>query len=632
MSEQAKKIIYSGVTKIIAVALFALCCGAIVISCCKVFGIMRIYDYYEDDEFEYTQSIQYDMTRAVTTLMQAIVNDENGNDEVQRRMADLHADYYAECGEKVYTNAPELSAFPLDGYYYYAIRENAYWKAGGITSIYFSMDEAPSSDCRIYVRLQDDYVNKCKQEWIEAKEEFKNGMITISLFFAVGILFFIYLLFVSGKRADDEDIHFMAIDRLPTEINAAGLIVSLIGVMLVMVFLDESVAWNEVDYNIVLPIGMIISAGSLLQLAFLMSLVRTFKSGKLIKKSIMYRILKIFYNKFGNIFSVMKSSTFTKTSVFYTAALFIYVMISIFMMFATHSIIPTVIMLAAAFLYVLKSLKSADEILKGISELKRGNTNYKIPEQKGIFSEVAEAVNSVGEGMTNAVQVQLKSERMKSELITNVSHDLKTPLTSIINYSDLLCKEKLQPEKANEYADIIRNKSEHLKKITSDLFDISKVQSGSVVVKEEEIDAMLLINQTMGELDGEIKKSDLEFVVKADDNCISIGDGEKLSRVFENIIANAVKYSLKGSRVYVSVRNTENSVEIEVKNIASYRMDFDDSEITERFVRGDSSRTTEGSGLGLAIAKSYTEACGGTFRIVTDGDLFKCMIGLKKGK
>ena len=120
--------------------------------------------------------------------------------------------------------------------------------------------------------------------------------------------------------------------------------------------------------------------------------------------------------------------------------------------------------------------------------------------------------------------------------------------------------------------------------------------------------------------------------MKADDNCISIGDGEKLSRVFENIIANAVKYSLKGSRVYVSVRNTENSVEIEVKNIASYRMDFDDSEITERYVRGASSRTTEGSGLGLAIAKSYTEACGGTFRIVTDGDLFKCMIGLKKGK
>lgn len=620
----SKKITYSGITKLIAVILFAAFFGIAVITACDV---AEALDYYNPGaSFEEFMSDDYMLTRTVSRLMRSAA--ENSAVEAGQLAEAGNVGYYAEYGGNVYTNAQELSSFPLDGYYYYAVRENGKWNAGGVVTMYFDGEDAPDEDCRIYVRLNDDYVRDCEKKWNEEKNNFKDGMTVLAIVAAAALVMLIYLLFVCGRRAGEDEICFMAIDRLPTEVLILFAALSVFFGAMVILSMAAEVINNGDMLNI--PAGVLSSAVSLLPLTFFMSLVRLFKAGALVKKSLICRFVGYIRKKFDDICSLAKSSVFIKTAVFFTSMLFLYVLASILVMFLTENVIFAIIMLAAAFVYVLCNLKNADEILKGISELKGGNTNYKIPKLGGVFETVAEEVNSIGDGITNAVQTQLKSERMKSELITNVSHDLKTPLTAIINYADLLCKEKLVPEKANEYADIIRSKSEHLKKITSDLFDISKVRSGSAEVKREAIDAMLLIKQTMGELDGEIKKSNLEFIVNAEEDCTAIGDGEKLSRVFENIISNAIKYSMKGSRVYISVKNSEKSVDIEVKNIASYRMDFDDSEITERFVRGDSSRSAEGSGLGLAIAKSYTEACGGTFRIVTDGDLFKCVIGLVK--
>ena len=216
---------------------------------------------------------------------------------------------------------------------------------------------------------------------------------------------------------------------------------------------------------------------------------------------------------------------------------------------------------------------------------------------------------------------------MKSELITNVSHDLKTPLTSIINYADLLSKETLTPPEANDYVKIIKQKGERLKQLTNDLFDISKVQSGNEEFKIEDIDICLLINQTMAELNERIQQSGLVFKVSSEDKEMFIhADGRKMSRVFENLIINCVKYAMKNTRVYINISYAESDVTVEIKNIAGYEMDFDETEISERFVRGDSSRSTEGSGLGLAIVKSYVEACGGCVEIKKDGDLFKVIL------
>ena len=238
---------------------------------------------------------------------------------------------------------------------------------------------------------------------------------------------------------------------------------------------------------------------------------------------------------------------------------------------------------------------------------------------------MAEDLGSLGDGMQAALQNEVRAERMKSELITNVSHDLKTPLTSILSYSDLLSQLELTPEEANDYAKIIHQKSLRLKNLTSDLFDISKVQSGVEQMVCERLDAVTLVRQALAEQ--EAQNSGLVLKVTLPERELPIwADGRKMSRVLENLIGNCVKYAMKGTRVFVSLDERDGKAVFEVKNTANYEMDFAADEITERFVRGDAARSTEGSGLGLAIAKSYTEACGGTFEVEVDGDQFKVRI------
>ena len=210
---------------------------------------------------------------------------------------------------------------------------------------------------------------------------------------------------------------------------------------------------------------------------------------------------------------------------------------------------------------------------------------------------------------------------MKIELVTNVSHDLKTPLTSIISYIDLLSAEELTPE-AMDYVRIIAEKSDRLKSMVADLFDLAKATSRTDI-NAEAIDAVILTSQVLGDLEDKIEKSGRE--IRTDikiESAPIMAEGKKLYRVFQNLIDNALKYSMPGTRIYIILRKEWNNCVIMVKNIASYEMNFTPDEITERFTRGDEARSTEGNGLGLSIAKSFTEACGGTFRIIIDGDVF----------
>ncbi|MBP3361612.1 MAG: HAMP domain-containing histidine kinase [Clostridia bacterium] len=275
--------------------------------------------------------------------------------------------------------------------------------------------------------------------------------------------------------------------------------------------------------------------------------------------------------------------------------------------------------------------KDIDEINKGAEEIRKGNLQYKIGELKsGDIKKIAENINEIGDGLEKSVSEKLRAERLKTELITNVSHDLKTPLTSIISYTELLSNMEELPEEAKDYIWIIAKKSERLKNLTQDLFEVSKVQSGNEILVFEKLDAATLINQALGEHDNEIKKSELVFRVKTAKDLFISADGRKMSRVLGNLIDNALKYAMKNTRVFISAYEKDNEVIMEIKNTSEYPMDFDAEEITGRFVRGDKSRTDGGSGLGLAIAKSYTEACGGRFDIVIDGDLFKAVIRFDK--
>ena len=230
-------------------------------------------------------------------------------------------------------------------------------------------------------------------------------------------------------------------------------------------------------------------------------------------------------------------------------------------------------------------------------------------------------------GLENAVNDMLKSEKMKTELVTNVSHDIRTPLTSILNYSDLLRKEGVQSGNAEKYVDIIYGKAQRLKVLTDDLFEVSKATSGNLTVHLDKIEVFSLIEQMLGEHDDRIKEHHLDFIVSKDAEKYYVqADGRHFSRVFENIFSNIFKYALDHSRVYIDLKEREGKTMIEVKNISKYPLNIDADTLMQRFTRGDSARSTEGSGLGLAIASSLMKIQKGELRLKIDGDLFKVII------
>lgn len=279
---------------------------------------------------------------------------------------------------------------------------------------------------------------------------------------------------------------------------------------------------------------------------------------------------------------------------------------------------------AALFYFSTKFLQNLSYIQAYTGKLAEGRFDLQAAEEVGVFSPVAKNLNSIKEGFKIAVEKEMRSQNMKTELISNVSHDLKTPLTSIINYSDLLQKEGVGEKEKQEYINIIHKKSQRLKVLIEDLFEASKASSGNISIQREELNIISLLQQTLGELEEKIEKSRLDFRLDLPkEPVICCIDGRRTYRIFSNIIGNITKYAMEGTRVYIDARASEGEVRFVFKNISNYEMNFNSQEITERFRRGDESRNTEGSGLGLAIAKSLIELQGGRIEIEVDGDLFK---------
>ena len=270
-------------------------------------------------------------------------------------------------------------------------------------------------------------------------------------------------------------------------------------------------------------------------------------------------------------------------------------------------------------------------LMDQIERMKSGDLDTKLSvNSDSVIYDAVENLNDLQEGMNLAVSEKLKSERLKIDLITNMSHDLKTPLTSIASYVDLLAKEDL-PAHAKDYVSILSQKTERLKSVIEDLFDLSKATSDNLPLDMKEIDLCRLIEQSLADMEELIEDSGIPFKVNRPDAPVLItNDGAKLSRVLQNLFSNAVKYSLPGTRVFVNLQVIDNEAVVTIKNTANYEMNFEEEDILERFARGDASRTTEGSGLGLSIAKSYTEVCGGKFAISIDGDQFIAEVRLPK--
>lgn len=269
-------------------------------------------------------------------------------------------------------------------------------------------------------------------------------------------------------------------------------------------------------------------------------------------------------------------------------------------------------------------------VKEGIHELKNGNSDYRIPlEGEGEMERLAAEVNEIAGARQLAVEKELKSQRLKTDLISNVSHDLKTPLTSMVTYVDLLKKEGLNSENAPEYLRILDEKTNRLQKLSVDLFEAAKASSGDIPVDMTDVDAGQILSQALAELESNLREADLRVIFnrKIEDALVR-ADGRLLWRVLENVLVNASKYAVPGSRVYIDLYRERGRVFIEVKNISREPLNIDPEELMERFKRGDDSRSTEGSGLGLAIASDLMRLMGGNFRIVIDGDLFKAVVEL----
>ncbi|MGG2468282.1 histidine kinase dimerization/phospho-acceptor domain-containing protein [Paraclostridium bifermentans] len=277
-----------------------------------------------------------------------------------------------------------------------------------------------------------------------------------------------------------------------------------------------------------------------------------------------------------------------------------------------------------AILVIIDKVKKIEKIRNGISEIKDGNIEYKIEIKKdSLFNDIVCDINEMGQTINVAVEERLKSERMKNELITNVSHDLKTPLTAMINYISLMKNEDIQPDYIKDYIQVLDKRSQRLKALIEDLFEASKIGSNNIELDIEKTDINQLLTQTLVEMEEYIDESKLEFIVNTPDHEVYIlADGKKTFRVFENIISNILKYSLEGTRVYLDLEEIDDKVYISFKNVSKYKLNFNPDEITERFTRGDLSRNTEGSGLGLAIAKGFVEAQYGNLKVDIIGDLF----------
>lgn len=414
----------------------------------------------------------------------------------------------------------------------------------------------------------------------------------------------IYLVISVGYKRGKEGIDLNDIDKIPIEI-LISIILAVIGLIVILV--DNFYGTQTIYYKLYL--SAIITEYLLIYVLFMIgmtSIIKRIKAKTIIKNSITYRVLRIC----KKIFIKLKKGldTFTERlnvtwKIIGYSLIYLFTMILMFTIFDGASGIAIFIDIGITvyiFYQIIQRINCFKKIEEMLKEIYEGNNKERLDEKRFTkeFKQTVNYINDISNGFENAVEEGIKSERLKTELITNVSHDIKTPLTSIINYVDLIKRENIENEKLKEYIEILESKSHRLKRLTEDLVEASKASSGNVKLNLESLNIGELINQTTGEFEDKFKEKNLEIISEIPKEEIFIeADSRYMYRVIENIFSNVSKYALKNSRVYIDVSEKSEKVKIEVKNISEQKLNISESELMQRFVRGDKSRTTEGSGL-----------------------------------
>lgn len=493
-------------------------------------------------------------------------------------------------------------------------------------SIYKSIDDAKNFS--VYTSLENeltyyDQYRTNKTVFDMAQILYKPALYLLPLSIIAVLVLLIMNCFLIGLRNEKGEVILNAFDKTPL------LVALIILFILFMIGCGFLIALTSENLTLILSgiaIGAVIVYISFV--FFLETIIKRIKSKTLFRNTITYRILRWIKSL---ITSMTRNANMTVKLILIFIAFGILNIIG-FGLSINNEPIGFFILIAIwvyAFAKMHQWLVRYIEIKNAINEIYIGNTEVHLDEKryKGSLNSMAIQVNDIAGGLSNAIQEKLKSERLKTELITNVSHDIKTPLTSIINYVDLLKKEKMPNEQAEEYLNILDNKSQRLKRLTEDLVEASKASSGNIKLNIEKLNVNELLKQVSGEFEDKFKSRNLEEVMSLPEKNVYINaDSRYMYRILENMYSNISKYAMDNTRVYIDVIPNNNRITIQMKNISKEKLNISTEELMQRFVRGDSARNTEGSGLGLSIATSLTTLQGGTFNIYLDGDLYKVII------
>lgn len=633
-----KKFTENTYIKIASVILSYIMVAVFVLSALSV-GIMGYYKFYFSNEETVKKEIMTDMAESeayhIVNLLYNGRNLENyySDKNIYYEIKDIRKDNVLTnySGQEYLTEVEHTEYEWIEKSKYDSIAEEV---------IYYG-EEEKVYDIKVYVaaNMTKNDLFSVTLRIIEWGFRLEYPLIFITVISFAFLIILLCYLFCSAGHRENGVVSLNAFDKIPFDIYtcfigaAAFLSIVVISNMAInrfTVFMVSLFLVGSVDY--------------FLALFYLLSLATRIKTGTLIKNNLIYYVLKFLGERFKRLYNWMayifsNLSLVYKTIVISLAVIsfefiFLFIIINAFYYFEAIDFLLIIIPVnIIALLIVLYLSVVMQRIKQGGEKIASGDLEHKIDTKYmiGDFKSFSESLNNINEGLQSAVNEKMKSERFKTELITNVSHDIKTPLTSIVNYVDLIKKEDCDNPKINEYIEVLDRHSTRLKKLVEDLVEASKASTGNLSVNLMPCDVCLLLNQTIGEFEDRLKKAGIDSVINLPETSARImADGRHLWRVFDNLMNNVCKYALSGTRVYLDVKESGGRVYITFRNISKYELNISAEELMERFVRGDSSRNTEGSGLGLSIAKSLVELQNGEMELSVDGDLFKVSVSFPK--
>lgn len=604
--------------------------------------VLGYYKFYFSTAQIVKEEVLTEMAGREAHYIENILDEEikNENTYLENYYKDKNVFYeitYIESGEVVTNyNGQEYIATVDSVYYTYEdviIRQDE-------NSTYWDTIEHHTADIKLYIAkdMKKNDLFSVASSLVDIGYRLRYALVFIAIGSLALFIFLLCFLYGAAGHTSNGKIKCNFLDKVPFDILTA--IVVFLGVLSV-IFISESF-YEDFAFAVAVT-SLIGSVDYFIALGYTMSFATRIKTRTLIRNNLLYHIFKFLGKRLKKFYSWLKylysnASLLKKT---WVIALGVLIFSTFFIVgvgdvisywardeFVIIMLIITAIVIALLFYFavILQKIKLGGE------RIAKGDLQYKIDTKYMYydFKEFAESLNNINDGLQEAINEKMKSEHFKTELITNVSHDIKTPLTSIINYVDLIKKETIENEKLIEYIDVLDRQSARLKKLVEDLVEASKASSGNLTVNLAPCNITVLLNQALGEFSEKLEKANLTPIVKTDDDGIAVlADGRHLWRVFDNLLSNVCKYGLEGTRVYIDVKTEKNGVLVTFRNISKYQLNVSSEELLERFVRGDKSRHTEGHGLGLSIAKSLMEIQGGSLDISVDGDLFKVTVKIK---